>query len=84
MESKEGKSGGNRLAKPLKDIRMSDVLAGVKEDHIFGYSSNEPNPSCPVGRGINKALDTLFTSIDDTVSRELGKITLASFLQKNF
>ena len=84
VESKEGKNGGSRLARPLKDIRLSEVFSLVKEDHIFGFSPNDPNPDCAVGRNINKALDSLFTGLDESVSRELSKITLASFIEKHF
>lgn len=84
VESREGKNGGSRLARPLEDIRLSEVFTLVKSDHIFGFSPNDPNPACPVGRNINKALDTLFTGIDETVGRELYPITLAAFIQKHF
>lgn len=82
VESKEGKNGGCRLARPLNEIRLSDVFAVVKERHIFGFSPNDPNPHCPVGRNINKALDTMFTGLDQSVTRELSKITLADFIAK--
>ncbi|MGE7776695.1 Rrf2 family transcriptional regulator [Chitinophaga sp. NPDC101104] len=82
IESKEGKNGGCRLAKPMKDILLSDVFAVVKDDHIFGYAPNHPNPDCPVGRNINNALDTMFTGLDQSITRELSKISLADFISK--
>ncbi len=84
VESREGKNGGSRLARPLENIRLSDVFNLVKEDHIFGFSPNDPNPDCLVGKNINKALDSLFTSIDDMVGRQLGQVTLAEFIKKHF
>lgn len=84
VESREGKNGGSRLARPLADIRLSEVFSLVKEEHIFGFSPNDPNPSCPIGKNINKALDTLFTGIDETVGRELDQVSLDTFIQKNF
>lgn len=79
VESKEGKSGGSRLRKPASQIRMSEVFEAVKEEHVFGFSPNLPNPECPVGRGINDALDGLFTEIDVTIGNKLKKMTLAAF-----
>ncbi|GAA0551743.1 Rrf2 family transcriptional regulator [Chitinophaga japonensis] len=79
VESKEGKSGGSRLRKPASQIRMSEVFQAVKEDHVFGFSPNLPNPLCPVGKGINNALDDLFTEIDLTIYNRLKKVTLAAF-----
>lgn len=84
VESREGKNGGSRLARPLENIRLSDVFALVKEDHIFSFSPNDPNPDCLVGKNINKALDSLFTGIDDAVGRQLGQVTLAEFIKKHF
>ncbi|HEY1165540.1 MAG TPA: Rrf2 family transcriptional regulator [Chitinophaga sp.] len=79
VESKEGKSGGSRLRKPASQIRMGEVFQAVKEDHVFGFSPNLPNPECPVGRGINDALEGLFTEIDETIYNKLKKLTLAAF-----
>jgi Rrf2 family protein len=79
VESKEGKNGGSRLCKPATQIRMSEIFQAVKEDHVFGFSPNLPNPQCPVGAGINDALDGLFTEIDQTIYNRLKRITLAEF-----
>ncbi|MGX5820579.1 Rrf2 family transcriptional regulator [Chitinophaga lutea] len=82
VESKEGKNGGARLAKPMADIRLSEIFALVKNDHIFGFSPNEPNPSCPVGARIKDGLDGLFTELDDAVARKLHGVSLAEFIKK--
>ena len=79
VESKEGKSGGSRLRKPASKIYMSEVFDAVKEDHVFGFSPNLPNPDCPVGAGINNALETLFTEIDQTIYNRLKRVTLHAF-----
>ena len=79
VEAKEGKNGGSRLAKPAGSIWLSDVFEAVKENHIFGFSPNLPNPSCPVGANINGALEQLFDEIDQSVSDQLKHLTLAEF-----
>ncbi|KAA2239632.1 Rrf2 family transcriptional regulator [Chitinophaga agrisoli] len=79
VESKEGKSGGSRLRKPASRIHMSEIFQAVKEDHVFGFSPNLPNPDCPVGAGINNALDDLFTEIDQTIFNRLKRVTLETF-----
>ncbi len=82
VESKEGKNGGNRLAKPPTQIKMSDIFTLVKNDHVFGFSPNEPNPKCPVGAQIKGALDGLFTEIDNAILVKLQPITLEEFRQQ--
>ncbi|RAJ00359.1 Rrf2 family protein [Chitinophaga skermanii] len=79
IESKEGKSGGSRLAKQAKDIRLSDIFKAIKDEHVFGFSPNEPNEKCNVGKKINAHLDDLFSLIDDQIFDVLQHITLADF-----
>jgi len=79
VEGKEGKNGGSRLTKSPDNIYLSDVFQIVKENHIFGFSPNLPNPECPVGRDINGALETLFDTIDQAVHEKLKHSTLAQF-----
>ncbi|ASZ13949.1 Rrf2 family transcriptional regulator [Chitinophaga pendula] len=79
VESKEGKNGGSRLGRSAASITMAEIFSLVKEDHVFGFSPNLPNPKCPVGAQINDALDELFTAIDETVYNRLRQVTLADF-----
>ncbi|ATL49979.1 transcriptional regulator [Chitinophaga caeni] len=83
VESKEGKNGGTRLAKPAKDILLSDVFHAIKDEHVFGYSPNEPNHDCAVGKKINESLDQLFGLIDERIFDLLQDISLEEFC-KNF
>lgn len=82
IESKEGKNGGSRLRKPASEIRLSEIFEAVKEDHVFGFSPNLPNPKCPVGARINDALDGLFTEIDQSIYNRLQHFSLAEFSQQ--
>lgn len=79
IESKEGKSGGYRLPKAAGNITLADVYLAVKSTPVLGTAKNDPNPDCPVGRGINKNLDKLYTELDETLLAKLRKITLADF-----
>lgn len=79
VEGKEGKNGGSKLARPAGSILLSEIFELVKENHIFGFSPNLPNPQCPVGANINHALDHLFNEIDRSVYEQLKNITLATF-----
>lgn len=81
IESKEGLSGGSRLAKPAEDIRLSEVLLAIKADDEFllGQEEIDPNPKCPIGAQINKILNMLFIDIDQLVCKHLKKKTLADF-----
>ncbi len=80
--SKEGKSGGSRLAKPADKIFMSEVYEAVKQKDLLGKAINSPNPDCPVGRKINDHLDSLYDDAEKTLLASLGKVSLAEFCRK--
>ncbi len=80
--SKEGKSGGSKLAKPADQIFMSEVYGAVKQKDLLGKGINSPNPACPVGRMINDHLDSLYHDAEKTLLASLGKVSLAEFCEK--
>jgi len=80
--SKEGKSGGSRLAKSADKIFMSEVYQAVKQKDLLGKGINAPNPDCPVGRKINDHLDSLYDDAEKTLLASLGKMSLAEFCAK--
>ncbi|MBL0743570.1 RrF2 family transcriptional regulator [Chryseolinea lacunae] len=82
VESKEGKTGGYALAKPARQILLSDVYTAVRQVPLLGSTRNSPNPACVVGKQINKHLDTLYTEAEDALLKKLGKSTLADFSKK--
>jgi Rrf2 family protein len=81
LESREGKGGGSRLAKPARQIRLSDVYEAVRQSPILGRTNN-PNPACEVGRKINKHLDNLFEDAEHAMVTRLHKITLDEFSKR--
>jgi Rrf2 family protein len=81
IESKEGKGGGYSLGKPASQIHLSDVYRSVNDSPLLGRS-NDPNPDCPVGKQINSHLNDLFSSAEDALLRQIGKITVKDFAKK--
>ncbi|MGH2664243.1 Rrf2 family transcriptional regulator [Flavobacterium sp.] len=83
VESKEGKNGGTKLSKSPSDITLEEIFKITFDKASLGFSKNKPNPECPVGKGINSNLNTLYTDLNLTVSNQLKTISLAEFA-KNF
>jgi len=79
VESKEGKNGGTRLLKPAQEITLEDIFRMTFEKVTLGYSKNEPNPDCPVGRKINSNLESLYCDINKKISSQLSEISLLEF-----
>ncbi|KPM46756.1 Rrf2 family transcriptional regulator [Jiulongibacter sediminis] len=78
--SRKGKAGGSALAKNSSDITLDSIYRAVKNSEVLGKRNEKTNPQCPIGKEINAKLDGLFSSIDDSVIRELQGRTLESFV----
>lgn len=82
VESREGKNGGTRLAKSVKDITLDDIFKMTFQKVSLGYAKNDPNPACPVGKKINQNLDALYNDINNKISAQLKDISLMEFTDK--
>ncbi|MBN8826492.1 MULTISPECIES: Rrf2 family transcriptional regulator [unclassified Spirosoma] len=80
--SREGKNGGTMLAKPASQIRVSDVFLATNQGTVLGNARNSPNPDCPVGRQINRHLDSLYQEAEEALVRNLGTSTLDDFVHR--
>lgn len=80
--SKEGKNGGTKLNVSPSKVTLKQIFESTFEEISLGYSKNEPNPKCPVGREINQNLSTLYTKLNDSVMKQLESTTLEEFANK--
>ena len=73
-------SSGAELAKPLDKITFYDVYKAVdsvnEEEGLFHFHE-QPNPDCPVGRNIHKAMDGRLFAIQTAMEEEMRRITIA-------
>ena len=82
VKSRRGKSGGAMLAKSSSDITLDSVYLVVKNSEVLGKRNIKTNPKCPIGKVINQKLDNLFSSIDESVVKELKSKTLENFVSE--
>lgn len=76
-------TGGATLAKKAEDISFLDIyraVDAVDHNHLFGFHEN-PNPNCPVGRNIHKALDSKLDSIEKSLENALSSYTLSDVIK---
>lgn len=74
----QGKSG-IELAKELDDITFYDIykaVDSVNEEGLFHFHE-KPNPECPVGRNIHKAMEGKLTDVQQAMEEKMKHITLA-------
>lgn len=72
-------TGGTTLTRPAGEITFYDVYEAVDllgERTLFHFHEN-PNPCCPVGKNIHKALDDKLISIQKAMENEMKQFTVA-------
>ena len=73
-------SSGAELARPLEEIAFYDVYKAVdsvnEEEGLFHFHE-QPNPDCPVGRNIHKAMDGRLRAIQAAMEDEMRRIRIA-------
>lgn len=77
----QGKSGIS-LTKAPEEITFYDVykaVDSVAEDGLFHFHEN-PNPDCPIGRNIHKAMDSKLDHVQHCMEDEMRQITLADVM----
>ena len=81
IDISQGKSGIS-LTKNPDQITFYDVykaVDSVKDEGLFHFHEN-PNPECPIGRNIHKAMDSKLTRVQRCMEDEMRKITLADVM----
>ena len=74
----QGKTGIS-LARGLNEISFYDIYKAVDcvdDEGIFHFHEN-PNPECPIGRNIHKAMDGKLEKIQECMDNEMRDTTVA-------
>ena len=80
VTSQGGNGGGWRLAGDPATITLCQVYRAVEDEPLFALHHRPPNPHCPVGRNIQRALGGHFAAATHAMEAELGRTTLADIL----
>lgn len=81
IQTTAGKAGAS-LTRPPAEISLFDVYQAVEpKDHLFAVHDN-PNPHCPVGKGIRSVLDEAFNEAQSALERTLAKETIEDVLHR--
>lgn len=70
--------GGITINRPLSEITYLDIYRAVEtnsEENLFRFHEN-PNPKCPVGKNIHKALDQSLAEIQSEFEKNLASHNL--------
>lgn len=79
LQTQRGSSGA-KLVRPLEDITFYDVYLATdsvnREEGLFHFHE-QPNPDCPVGRNIHRAMDDKLAAVQAAMEEEMRRISLA-------
>ncbi|GAA0407261.1 Rrf2 family transcriptional regulator [Microbispora corallina] len=81
VESRRGAGAGWSLARPLESMTLLDVYEAVEPGPLFGMHRTPPNAECPVGFGIQPAMQSVYDEIEDTLRAKLTRTTIAQVLR---
>ena len=77
VESRGGRHGGSRLARPAEAVTLRDVFDAVEEGPVFHFHYADPDPCCPVGAGIHDIFCVINREAADALRGVLERRTLA-------
>lgn len=81
IETSKGAGAGSRLSRSPKRIDLAEIYRAVEETDAFSTPSRKPNARCPVGHCIRQTLDSIFSSAQAAMERDLEKKTLADVME---
>ncbi|GAA0278145.1 Rrf2 family transcriptional regulator [Streptomyces polychromogenes] len=82
VESRRGAGAGWRLTRPPQDITLRDVYLAVEPDPLLALHAGTPNQKCPVGIGIPPVLRDTYDRAEESMKRELARVTIADVLRE--
>lgn len=77
----QGKSGIS-ISRELNEITFYDIykaVNSVNKEGLFHFHE-KPNPECPIGKNIHKAMDTKLESIQKCMEDEMRRTTIADIM----
>jgi Rrf2 family protein len=80
VQSQRGANAGWILAKRPDAITLLDIYNAVEAGPLFALHHSPPNQGCPVGRGIQPTLKTVYASLEGSLRHDLAKTTVAQVL----
>ncbi len=82
VETREGRDGGYRLARPAESITLADVYEALQPEPAIAPSPAEPNPACPVGAGIPDVMGGIAAEAEAALVAALKQHTIAQVSQQ--
>lgn len=76
VETREGRKGGYRLARPAKTIFLDEIYLAVEAPNLLSPNNAEPNPLCPTSLGMPYAFQVVSQRVSKRLLQELAEFNL--------
>lgn len=73
IQTKPGKQGGAKLAKPPQRISLWEIYEAIGESNLFSYNPNSPDPHCAISCGMQHLLEPVFARAQRALKGELRR-----------
>ncbi|HEU0122373.1 MAG TPA: Rrf2 family transcriptional regulator [Bryobacteraceae bacterium] len=80
VRSANGKGGGWELLRPPESISLRELFALLRTAPVLAMHRDAPNPQCPIGAGIQRALPGYYRQAEEALASSLGTVTIADVL----
>jgi Rrf2 family protein len=81
VQSRKGRGFGSQLCRAPGRINLAEVYRAVEGAVPFSRPRRRPNSACPIGAGIEAAMERVFCSAQQALEHELARTSLAEVLQ---
>ena len=82
IEASEGRHGGYRLARPANRISLAEVYQAMETAGPLAPCPADPNPRCPVGRGMRLAFEEVIKGAQTGLLAALERRTVADVSER--
>ncbi|GHH12384.1 Rrf2 family transcriptional regulator [Streptomyces rubradiris] len=81
VESRRGVGAGWSLAREPSSMTLLDVYEAVEPGPLFAMHRATPDQGCVVGRAIQPTMRSIYEGIEETLRRELARVTLEDVIR---
>jgi Rrf2 family protein len=77
-----GTGAGWKLSRDPDTITLLDVYEAVVQKPLFELHHSPPNPRCMIGKGIQPALNCIYSNTENAMKQQLAEITIYDLLKE--
>jgi DNA-binding IscR family transcriptional regulator len=82
VAAEKGHGGGWTLARDLRTVTLGDVYDALGTTTPFGIGVRDPQPTCPIEKGVNRALGEALREAEALLMTRLRSVAVTDILKK--